>query len=65
MIPKFLKDAEDLLADRCTDYLIVCCYDDKVIHTYNKSTSAFGMAELIKKDIEYEWEVSPESTDGI
>jgi len=53
--PVFLLEAEKILKDRCSDYMIVCIYDECVHSSYNNNISAYGMCELTKQEIEGEW----------
>ena len=55
MIPKYLKDVEEILKDRCTDYLICCADMDKIYTKYNSKLSAMGFATLIEDEVREAW----------
>ena len=59
-VPKCLLEAEKLLKDRCTNYLIVAIHDEQIWTRYDSSLTAYGMAAMTLQDCESRWAEKPD-----
>ncbi len=53
-----LDKLKDIAGEHFEDYLLVVVKDKQVWSTYKSKCSAYGMASMIKSDIEKEWNSS-------
>ena len=54
--PKEFKEAENLLKDRCTTYVILAMYDDSVTWVMSNKTAGYGLLCRAKQQLEAVWD---------
>lgn len=54
--PEQLKQAENLLRDRCSSFVIAVVYDEQVAWSMSGSAAAYGLVSRVKQMIEVNWD---------
>ncbi len=55
-LPPQIKQAEGLLRDRCSQYLIAAVYDDRTIIMMSDRIGGHGLASKALLHIEHDWD---------
>ena len=55
-VPQELKEAEKLLGNRCSDFVIIINFDDRMSWVVSRKTNAYGLLCRVKQQIENSWD---------